>query len=54
MLHPCIELIGIDQSAVDEQIGITPDGRREMRIGAEREAKVPSVRRPIIGLRLAA
>ena len=49
-----LELVGIDQRAVDQQVGIAADRRGEVRVAAEREAEVARVLGPVIGLRLAA
>ena len=34
------ELVGADQRAVDEQVGVAPDRRGEVRVGAERQAEM--------------
>ena len=49
-----LELEGIDQRAVDQQVGIAADRRGEVRVAAEREAEVAGVLRAVVGLGLAA
>ena len=43
-----------DQRAVDQQIGIAPDRRGEMRVAAQRQAEMAEIVGAVLGLRLAA
>src|SRR5262245_39496211 len=45
---------GLDQRAMDEEIGIAPNWRGKMRVAGEIEAEVPGVQSAIGGLRLGA
>ncbi len=47
------EIIGGDQRAMHQQIGIAPDRRGEMRIAAERQAEVAEILRRVDRLRTA-
>ena len=49
-----LQIIGIDQCPVDQQIGIAPDRRGEMRIAGERQTEMTGLLCAIIGLRLRA
>src|SRR5947209_4707639 len=46
--------VGAHQGAVDDEIGIAPDGAGEMGVGAERQAEMAGILRPVIGLGLGA
>ena len=48
------ELQGADEAAVDDEVGVTADGRGEMGVAAEVEAEMPVVLGGIFGLRLRA
>src|SRR5579883_1790829 len=47
------EIEGADQGAVDEEIGVAPDGRGEMGVAAERQAEMAEIVRAVDRLRLA-
>src|SRR5947209_5166585 len=48
------ELQGADEAAVDDEVGVTADGRGEMGVAAQVEAEMPVVLGGIFGLRLRA
>ena len=48
------EVQGADQSAMDDEIGVAPDGRGEMRVAAQIQPEMAIVLMAVLGLRLGA